>query len=119
MRDMRYLIMTALAVFVYFAMTSPPDARAAELICDEIACVKCDEIPSIVELCQQKVDYFEECGCAIEKSCLGQCVAKEVVCEPKGKSGKTPPACDTIKDHWVDNCQYNAEGDKCQPGPCC
>ena len=107
---MRTLIITWLSILVSFALISTP---AIANDCDD---------RRIVEICQDKVDHFDDLGCALDESCLDYCIAREVVCMEKGKHGKVPPACEQIKKRWQNMCQYDEDGEKCEgpnfPPPC-
>jgi hypothetical protein len=117
---MKTLIITWLSILVFFALISTP---AIALECDEV---------SIVEICRAKVQHLEDEGCALDDSCFGLCIAKEMVCQTndkmkgkkngemngkkngkmKVKKDRMPPACDRINDKWIDTCLWDDDDDR-------
>jgi hypothetical protein len=121
---MKTLIITWLSILVFFALISTP---AIALECDEV---------SIVKICRAQVQQLEDEGCAVDDSCFGLCIAKEMVCQTndkmkgemngkkngemngkkngymKVKKDRMPPACDRIKDKWIDTCLWDHDYDE-------
>ena len=113
---MKFFIPTCLSIVFSFVLVATPAIA-------QTYCVPCDEL-SLIEECEEKVDFFESEGCALDESCFGHCVAWAAVkltkkCDKEnGNQESGHPVCEKLKEKWVDQCQYDIDNVKC-PKPCC